>query len=513
MALLNRLKDHWQGLSSTKKSIYIVAVVCLLLSSFFFYRWATRVEYAPLFSNIQNDAAGKIVEELKAMNVPYVLEDGGKTISVPVDQVYELRLNLASKGIISEGGIGFELFNTSDISATDFERNVNYQRALQEELRRTIDQLDAVKECRVHLVLPEKSAFIENDRKAQASIVLELKPMAKLEPEQIKGIAALLVGAVQNLNLEDVKIIDTAGHVLSDQINESGSSAVQMNQMELKRDFEKDLETRVQQMLDSIYGPNKAVTMITANLDFNQKEVNRIIWGDQGVVTSEQLSETRSGNAGSSGIVGDTNRDPDAPEVATNDNGVTDMTSTKNYEINKTEEKEIYAPGRVISISTAVAINGDLPADAEMRIRDIISAAIGFDSNRGDIINVLSTEFDQTSLEQEQAEMAQAEADAAKQAQIEKLVTWGLKGLGIILLFILALTLIRTVRSHLEEPDELLQEPVSIKKVEEQLEQMERPETFATEDEEIKKIMKESPEVAAQIINNWLDETGSGVSG
>lgn len=513
MPLLNWIKDQWTGLSSAKKSIFAVAVVSLLLSSYFFYRWATKVDYAPLFSNIQNDSGGKIIEALKSMNVPYELQDGGTTISVPADQVYELRMTLASKGIISDSGVGFELFNTSNIGATDFENNVNYQRALQEELRRTIDQLDAVKDCRVHLVLPEKSAFIQNDRKAQASVVLELKPTAKLDPDQIKGIASLLVGAVQNLSMDDVKIIDTAGHVLSDELNNSSSTSSQLSQMEMKRNFEKDLETRVQQMLDSIYGPGKAVTMITANLDFNQKEVNSTIWGDQGVVSSEQLTEKRDDTAGSSGIVGDTNRDPNAPEATVGTNGVTDMSSTKNYEINKTETKEIYAPGRVISISTAVALNGDLPADAELRIRDIISAAIGYDTKRGDTINVLSTQFDQTGLDQDKADMAKAQADATKQAQIEKVVSWGLKGLGIILLFILAMALIKTVRSRLEGPNELLQEPASLKKVEEQLEQMDRNEGYTSEDEEIRKILKDSPEVAAQIINNWLDETGSGVSG
>ncbi len=513
MALLNRLKDLWTSLSSAKKSIYVVAAVCLLLSSYFFYRWATKVEYAPLFTNIQNDAAGKIVEQLKTLNVPYILQDAGKTIEVPADQVYELRLNLASKGVVSEGGPGFELFDTSNMGATDFERNINYQRALQEELRRSIVQVDAVKQARVHLVIPEKSAFIDNQRKAQASVIIELKPMVKLQPEQVKGIAELLVGSVQNLSIEDVKIIDTAGNILSDSINNSTSSGMQLTQMDLKRTFEKSLETRIQQMLDSIYGPDKVVTMITANLDFNQKEVNRTIWGDQGVVRSEQLSEKKNDTTGSSGIVGDTSRDPTLAATGVASTGVTDMTSTKNYEINKVEEKEIYAPGRVISLSTAVAINGDLPADAELRIRDVISAAIGFDAKRGDTINVLSTQFDQTGLDAAKAEMDKVTAAENKQAQIEKLVTWGLEGLGIILFFILALTLIRSIRSKLDSSDVLLQQPASIRKVEEQLEQIQMKESNATEDEEIKKIMKDSPDVAAQIITNWLDENGSGVSG
>ena len=221
----------------------------------------------------------------------------------------------------------------------------------------------------------------------------------------------------------------------------------------------------------------------------------------------------KNDTTGSSGIVGDTSRDPTLAVTGVAATGVTDMTSTKNYEINKVEEKEIYAPGRVISLSTAVAINGDLPADAELRIRDVISAAIGFDAKRGDTINVLSTQFDQTGLDAAKAEMDKVTAAENKQAQIEKLVTWGLEGLGIILFFILALTLIRSIRSRLDSSDILSQQPASIRKVEEQLEQIQMKDSYATEDEEIKKIMKDSPDVAAQIITNWLDENGSGVSG
>lgn len=513
MGLLNTATDKWKSLSSVKKSVSIVVITSLILSSYLFYRWATKVEYAPLFTNVQADSAGKIVEGLKGMNIPYSLDDGGSTILVPKDQVYELRLNFASKGVLPEGGLGFELFDKSDMGATDFERNVNYQRALQEELRRTISQIDAVKQARVHLVLPEKSAFIENEHKAQASIVLELKPMVKLQPEQVKGISELVAGSVENLNIEDVNIIDTAGHILSDNIKNDGNSALELNQLDLKRNFEKSIESRIQQLLDSIYGPNKAVTMITADLDFNQKEVSRIVWGKEGVVTSEQLNQkTTSTDNSSPAPVGDSNRDPSLTNTAGSNN---DISSTKNYEIDKVEEKEIYAPGRLKSLSTAVAINGELPPDAEIRIREIISAAIGFNAARGDTINVLSTEFDESSLDEAKAEMAKIETEENKKENINTWMSWGLKGIGIILFFVLGLALIRVLGSRHDSSDIILQQPASIKKVEEQLEQMEirNSESYVSEDEEIKKILKDQPEVAAQIITTWLEENGSGVSG
>ncbi len=514
MAFWNTITARWQALSNTRKSVLAVGTVCVLLSLGLFYQWMTRVEYAPLFTSLQADAAGKIVEELKTQNVAYQLADSGQTIKVPAEQVYDLRLNLASKGVISEGGYGFELFDESDIGATDFERNINYQRALQEELRRTICQLDAVKQARVHLVLPEKSAFINNDRKAQASIVLELKPMVKLENEQVKGIAELVTGSVAGLNLEDVKVIDTAGHVLSDNIKKDGGSNLELSQLELKRSFENDLEKRVQQLLDSIYGPSKAVVMITADLDFNQKQVERIVYGKTGALASEQVSQKSSGSSLNTLPVGDADRD----ETLTDDSpaaGVTDMSSTKNYELDKVSEKEVYAPGRVISLSTAVAVNGALPADAETLIKDTVSAAIGFNTQRGDTLNVLSTQFDQTEMAAIQAELDQVTAQEQKQQNLENYVTWGLKGFGLLMAFILGVLLIRALRSMFKgSPDYVIDQPASVRHLEEQLQQAAMAAAAVNDDEEIRKITKQQPDVAAQIINNWLvDESGSGVSG
>ncbi len=511
MQLLDKLKGIWTGLSATKKSVILIGIACLLLSSFLFYRWATKVEYAPLFTNVQTESAGKIVESLKSLNIPYTLSDGGSTIMVPSDQVYELRLELASKGIMSEGS-GFELFDTTNIGTTDFERNVNYQRALQEELRRTIVQIDAVKQARVHLVLPEKSAFIENEHNPQASIVLELKPMAELKPEQVKGIAELVAGSVENLKVEDVNIIDTEGNVLSDVIKNDGNTALQMNQLELQRDYEKNLEKRVQQMLDRIYGSNKTVAMITANLDFNQKEVNRTVWGNEGVVRSEQNNEKRSSSGDSSSPVGELNRNN---VVATSGQNSSDLetSSTKNYEINKVEEKEIYAPGRVKSISTAVAINGDLDAGTEKRIKDIISAAIGFDAERGDTLKVLSTAFDESDLDAAREEMAKQEAEENRQAKIDKWMSWGLKGVGIIVLLVLGIALIRHLKSKREEEEYTFDQPEPLQKVEEQLAQKEMQDAITSEDKELMRILKDQPEVAAQIINTWLEENESGSNG
>ena len=507
MDFLKKLLEQWNSFSSTRKSVSLVITACLILAIFFFYRWVTKVEYATLYTNVQSDSAGKIVEGLKELNIPYTLTDEGKTISIPKDQVYEVRLNLASKGVVAEDGKGFELFDTSDMSATDFEINVNYQRALQEELRRSIVQIDAVKQARVHLVLPEKSAFIDNQNQPQASIILDLKPLAVLKPEQVRGIAELVAGSVENLSYKNVNIIDTEGHVLSDQITDQGDNASELNQLGLRKSFENDLENRIKQLLEKIYGPDKIVVMITADLDFNQKEATRIIWGNQGVVESEQNSQTQTGNGGASGLAGTaSNTESGSSAISGTSNVNTSTSSTKNYEINKTEEKEIYAPGRIKSISIAVAVDGNPGAAETKRIKDVVTAAIGLDASRGDTLDVMGTKFDKSSLNEAKAEMAKVDEAAQKQEKIDTWMDWGFKGAGILTLLILGILLLRYLRPRDNWPEIKIDQPVSIKNVEEQIGQNTgRP----SEDDEVKSIIEQEPEVAVQIIKSWLDESGS----
>jgi flagellar M-ring protein FliF len=163
MNFIKNIPENWKGLSSAKKSAIIVIFVCLFLSAVFFFYSSTRIKYAPLYTNMDINEAAKVVEGLKEISIPYTISDSGTTILIPEDQIYEVRLNLASKGLTANSNKGFEVFDKSDLGATDFERNINYQRALQEELRRTILHIESIKQARVHLVLPVRSAFIEFD--------------------------------------------------------------------------------------------------------------------------------------------------------------------------------------------------------------------------------------------------------------------------------------------------------------------------------------------------------------
>lgn len=522
MGVVHNAANRWKELPAVNRSILVVLLACIMLSAFSFYRWWHRVEYAPLFTNMQAGSAGKVVEKLKALEIPYRLTDGGSTILVPQDQVYDLRLNMASEGIFSEGGVGFELFDKRDLGVTDFERRLNYQRALQEELRRTIVQLEAVEQARVHLMLPEKSVFLENEGTASASIVLKLSPLKKLSPDQVKGIAELVAHSVEGLSPDNVTIIDVNGnlldnYLLSDSSGTVGNPDITLTQLELKREFEKSIERNICEMLEKIYGPGKVVAMVTAQLDFNQKEVSRIIWGDQGVVASEQIIQRKDSTSTNPLMpVGAENRElMTAYENSLQDPDVVsmDVESIRNYEINKTEEREIFAPGRLISLSTAIAVDGALTEEKEMQISEMVSAAIGVDYARGDQINVMGMEFDRTTVNEMKAEMAKFEAEQKEKEKMEDLIFWGLRGLALILAFILGIIFIRSITSVLRSRAKIPQ-PIVVGPIEEEVVSKTVPKSDALiKEQKVQEIVEAQPEVAAQVISSWLQEYRSEPNG
>jgi len=506
----------WTSLSAARKALVIGSAVALVVGLALFGHWLAGEKYAPLFTDLAPEEAGSVVEKLDEMKIPYKVAGDGDTILVPEDILYKTRLQLASSGVLKGAGEGFELFDRNQLGVTDFERRLNYQRALQEELRRTITYLDEVENARVHIVLPEKSVFIEEEGTASASVVLDLKPFVQLTPEQVKGIIYLVSSSVENLPPENVNIIDTRGNILSEDImlgEENVPGGVnRKQQLALKREFEKNLEDRVEKMLEKILGPGKAVVMVTADLNFDQRQVTRIEYGDDGVVRSEQLVEKNSVATGAGGGV---------PGSATNigtyrgvqeggQSSETETNVTRNYEIDETQETVVYAPGQVENISTSVAVDGELDAEEEEQIRSIVQAAIGYRPERGDQITVVSRTFDKSYLEEAQREMEAAQKEQERRERIKQYITWGVAALGIILTFILILILLRR-RSAIREEEVY---PFPVKEAATAEEEEKEPEHVPTKEEKqrkeryesVKEIASKAPEEAAKLIRAWLSE-------
>lgn len=513
--LLKRFGVRWQQLTPVQKTLSILVSAGMLISIIFLIQNLGKPVYAPLFTQMDPGEAGAVVEKLKSMKVPYRLADQGRTIEVPEKQVYDVRIQLASSGALGGGGAGFELFDQKKLGMTDFEQQVDYQRALQEELRRTIVQLEGVEQARVHLVIPQKSVFIENQASPSVSIALKLKPLARLKPEQVQGISDLVAGSVEGLKPENIHIIDMQGNILNDISGTADSRTRALNvtgQQEAKRVYEKELEKRVQQALERILGPGKAVAMVTADLDFNQHQVTTSKPLTDPVLLSEHTLTERGADAGSGGPTDTQSKFTTYPAPGSvGSGGYARDESTRNYQVGSREETVIQAPGTLRRLSTAVVVDGFLSGEQIQKVEEMVATAVGSDVNRGDQVFVSSMAFDTTYQEKLQQEMEQADV-AARQAEKEKqrqqLLLYGSIGLGLLLLAVIVV--IMRLRRARDVEEVTGRQVIPIRELEKEVAATGEQLPVSTRQEEARELARQRPEDVAQILKVWLTEDQGG---
>lgn len=502
--LMARFKERWQALSSTQQKVAALVAIGVVVSVFYLGYLMLRPAYAPLLTGLDPKDAGVIIEDLKTMKVPYQIADQGKTIKVPEAQVYETRIQLASSGALG-GGMGFELFDQNKFGQTDFEQQVGYQRALQEELRRTLVQIEGVDQARVHLVIPQKSVFINTDQgTSSASVALKLKPSARLKNEQVQGICDLLVGSLEGLKPENIHIIDTEGNVLSDNLNTSDPKAVMtrtaLDQQKAQREYEKELEKRVQQMLTRILGQDKAVAMVTADLDFNQQQTTSTTsTNPQNLKISEHsIKETGTGSE-AGGAPGTDSNVTTTPFIEdTGSSSYTREENEINYQVNIVQETVVNAPGRVRRLSASVVVSeSGGPVDTQ-KVKDLVAAAIGFDQSRGDQINVSNMVFDDTFQKKVGNEMAQIESEAKAK---ERVYTYAAIG-GIVLAVLLFALIMWRRRSAQRIEAEEVEEFIPIKEIEVE----EIPVYKDDKQQKVRDMAKEKPEDIAELLKVWIKD-------
>lgn len=414
------LRRVLMGLPVGGKTGMVIAIIATVIAMTGIIIFTAQPNMKALFSALPEEEAGRVVEELIKMKIPYEIRGGGSVVYIPAEMVYDTRLELAAKGMPKGEGVGFEVFDKSSmVGMTDFLQRMNYQRALQGELARTIEHVSAVRKARVHLVMPKRSLFLSQDKKPSASVVMELT--RGLTPTQLNGIVHLISGSVEGLNPTDVTLLDDKGTLIAGGKEESlDGRATPDEGLSLQRKMEKTLEDRVQSMLDRVLGGDKAITRITATLDLSRVERNEELFNPEGQVPrSEQFSnEASSGQFGVGGTPGQIPNDPNA----NNAGGAQGSQQTRNveretvnYEISKTVNHTLLPIGTIKKISVAVLIDGiyEVPADAEEgaapqykerdqaemeRLQKIIEKAVGFDPERGDVIEVSNIPFEPIDL-------------------------------------------------------------------------------------------------------------------
>jgi len=378
---------------------------------------ANRTDYRPLFTNLTSEDAGEIVKKLKESKTPYKITPDGKGLLVPSDKVYELRMTLASEGIPQGGGVGFEIFDRKNFGMTEFVQKLNYQRALQGELSRTIAQITGVEQARVHLVIPEKSLFKDNEKPATASIVLKMKSNRALREAEVQGIVHLVSASIEGMEPEHVTVLDSRGKILSKGGSSDPTTRVTSAMQETQRAYEKNLEERIQSLLDRIVGGGKSVARVTAAFDFKHVErVEEKFDPESIAVRSEQRTEEKgSSTTSAAGVPGvQTNLGRTNSSAATSGGG-SKNDETLNYEVSRSTAKIIEPVGALSKISVAVLVDGKYEAPAAVKegqaakakyvprspdelqkIETLVRSAVGFSAERGDQLSVQNIPFQDT---------------------------------------------------------------------------------------------------------------------
>ncbi|MFO0730075.1 MAG: flagellar basal-body MS-ring/collar protein FliF [Nitrospiraceae bacterium] len=379
--------------------------------------WTQQPDMQVLFANLATDDAASIIDKLKDGKVPYETTNGGTTILVPNAQVHDLRLELASQGLPHGGGVGYEIFDRSTLGMSDFVQKLNYRRALQGELARTIAQMPEVERARVHLAMPERKLFATEQDRPRASVVIALRASQSLSRAQIQGVVHLVSSSVEGLQARDVSVVDGHGNLLSN-VSTDETAGLSGTQLEYQRTLEKDIESRIQTMLEKIVGLNKAVVRVSSVLDFRKIETTEERFDPNGqVVRSEQRGQEKSSgvNAASGGVPGVESNVPGGAEGEggqTSSNSNQTKNGDQNYEISRphvahrrtdrndctvvrrsTRRWQRY--GREAAEGAAETPKKYVPRTEEemKRFEEIVKKAMGYSAERQDQVEVVNVQF------------------------------------------------------------------------------------------------------------------------
>src|SRR4051794_4173808 len=318
---LERARSTFATISLGQKVVIGLLLAGLLLGGFYFYSWITTPTQAPLFSNLASTDASAIVDELNAEGVAYTLADGGGTIMVAKDKVYDLRLQMSGQGLPAGQDTGYALLDEQGITTSEFQQQTTYQRALEGELSKTLEALDGVNSAIVHVALPEDEVFVTDKAEPTASVLLDLAAGTQLSGEQIQAVTNLVSSSIENMTPEQVTVSDTAGQVLSTPGSGISASAGDARS-QVETDYQNRLAANAQRILDSVLGPNKAVVSVRADVDLDKRDTTAKTYSyNQGTPpVSEQRDVekyTGAGGATVGGVLGPENM----PDAAANAGG------------------------------------------------------------------------------------------------------------------------------------------------------------------------------------------------
>ena len=437
--LLDTLTQRFQALTQNQRLLMGAGVLGLLLAlALAFSSAKSNQDYRVLFTNVNDGDGAAIVASLQQMNVPYQFTEGGAAIMVPQAMVYETRLKLAGQGLPKAGNVGFELLENQKFGTSQFVERVNYLRGLEGELARSVSSMGQVKSARVHLAVPKPSAFVREQERPTASVILTLYPGRVLDPSQIAAVSRLVSSAVPGMKAQDVAIMDTEGGVLGSNANRL--AGLDASQLKYTAEIEGALASRLSSILEPLAGKDGFRAQVTVDVDFDERERTSETYGKNSppnpqAIRSQQSIDAGGNKTGAGGIPGSlTNQPPLPPEapivnqvqtqadgrarnlrapgsvetgVAVSDDSNYRKEQTVNYEVDRAIEKLKSSKGKLLRVSAAVVLDnkydkGAQPSDGRklaytpeeiQKINSVVKDAIGYVQTRGDTVSVVNLPF------------------------------------------------------------------------------------------------------------------------
>ncbi|MCF7800579.1 MAG: flagellar M-ring protein FliF [Candidatus Marinimicrobia bacterium] len=520
------LRSVLERYSIGQRIVIVTLLLGLVSTSIALVMWANRPEFDTLYSDLDAATAGKVISELRSAKVKYELQNNGKTILVPVNQVAEMRLKFAESGVVNNVIDGYEIFDQSSIGMTTFMQQLNLRRALEGELTKTVNEFPIVKHSRVHLVLPETKLF-GKDQQGSASVVLYLQPGKKIGRDQVQSIAALVANSVEHIDQEDVVVVDADGKLLTDSRSDDSAMGSVGNRWDFQHTVETRLQNKVMNILTGIVGFENAVVQVAVDLNFEQISRTQELYDPDNVVVVGEERHTAS--------TVDTDSANQQLKNQTNEDVIT------NYELNKTVEHYVGDSGTIDKLSVAVLVNGEYESstapDGEQvrtfkprssqqlqQIESLVRSAVGYDADRGDMVTVNSIQFNAKDIA----------ADLEYFKEVEQREMWGgiinksLLGIGLLVAFFLMRLMLRSTGKSLVEASEQLpagprptrlesggsgyrvpeEEEISEDLFMKKLSPEARAQIKAKDKmtEEVLGLAKEQPEDAARLIRTWLTQ-------
>lgn len=367
-------KEFWNDLSSTQKAGLVLGTLIIAVMAAVIVMRTLNEPYAVLFSELEGKDAGRVITQLENMKRSYKLGDSGASILVPASEVHDIRIRLMSSNIPLAGGVGFEIFDDTGFGMTEFAQRINYQRALEGELTRTIMALEEVKFARVHIVMPEGGLFESEQGAPSASVTLFLKSGRRPAEGQIRGVQNLVGAAVPRLEAEQVTVTDDGGLMLSQDVGDGPVVRVS-GQLEKKMEVEKYLAQKVNDILAGAFGPNQAMVSLDVVLNFNES-----------TITTESI--VPSAGAAGGGVL--RRRESNAPGAGGTSAKGGNSTTDVEYQFGRSVEQLVERPGGIVRLSVGVVVPAGTSEERRQAIGELVSATVGLDGGRGDTIALYS---------------------------------------------------------------------------------------------------------------------------